>query len=271
MLASLWIVCNNSSVMKTCLVNKFLLCLLLAIGSWVFIPLSNIVAGEQPDFYIDATEGGEQNSRRIEKFKSYLHDNQCLINNVTSGKEIAPSSNAGFVFSPLQHPMSNEFKKVLDIRTVDNIPLSGSIVVKASTGIDALTSLAGVRMGFLSADSSVGYELPNALFKNAGVIHDPDKITFTDTNFAAITMLLHQDVFSSVIATPLAVGWAKANNLHIVATTKTMETGGIWVKKSISKENADLCIAALSKMTRKDRTYGKLMAVFPYWLDGFEL
>jgi len=237
----------------------------------VFFPLSNIVAGEQPGFYIDATEGGEQNNRRIKKFKNYLHDNQCLINNVTSGKEIAPTSSAAFVFSPLQHPMPNEFKKVLDIRTVDNIPLSGSIVVKASTGINDLTSLAGVRMGFLSADSSVGYQLPNAMFKNAGVVHDQDKITYTDTSFAAITMLLHQDVFSSVIATPLAVGWAKANDLHIVAITETLETGGIWVKKSVSKEKSNLCIAALAKMTRKDRTYGKLMAVFPYWLDSFEL
>ncbi len=257
--------------MKTCLVKKFLVCVLLTMGSGVFIPLSNIIAGEQPGFYIDASEGGEQNSRRIEKFKSYLHDNQCLINNVMSGKEIAPTSSAGFVFSPLQHPMSKAFKKVLDIRTVDNIPLSGSIVVKASTGINDLASLDGVRMGFLSADSSVGYELPNALFKNAGVIHDQEKITFTDTNFAAITLLLHQDVFSSVIATPLAVGWAKTNGLHIVATTETVETGGIWVKKSVSKENVNLCIAALSKMTRKDRAYKKLLAVFPYWLEGFVL
>ncbi|MCP4411105.1 MAG: phosphate/phosphite/phosphonate ABC transporter substrate-binding protein [Gammaproteobacteria bacterium] len=232
---------------------------------------SNILAGEQPDFYIDATEGGEQNSRRIEKFKSYLLDNQCLIHNVTSKKEIAHTSSTGFVFSPLQHPISNEFKKILDIRTVDNIPLSGSIVVKASTGINELTSLAGVRMGFLSAESSIGYHLPNVMFKNAGVVHDPDKITFTDTNFAAITLLLHQDVFSSVIATPLAVGWAKTNGLHIVATTENVETGGIWVKKSISKGNVDLCIAALSKMNRKDRTFRKLLAVFPYWLDGFEL
>ncbi len=257
--------------MKTCLVEKYLFCILLTIGSGVFFPLSNIVAADQSGFYIDATEGGEQNNRRIEKFKSYLHDNQCLINNVMSGKEIAPTSTAGFVFSPLQHPMSNEFIKVLDIRTVDNIPLSGSIVVKASTGINDLTSLAGVRMGFLSANSSIGYHLPNAMFKNAGVVHDPDKITFTDTSFAAITLLLHQDVFSSVIATPLAVGWAKANDLHIVAITETQETGGIWVKKSVSKENSNRCIAALTKMNRKDRTYGKLMAVFPYWLDSFVL
>ncbi len=271
MLGSLWIVCNNKNAMKTCLVKKILLSVLLTIGSGVFFPVSNIITAEQADFYIDASEGGEQNSRRIEKFKSYLHDNQCMIHNVMSKKEIAPTSSADFVFSPLQTPMSNEFKKVLNIRTVDNIPLSGSIVVKASTGIKDLTSLDGVRMGFLSADSSVGYQLPNAMFKNVGVIHDQDKITFTDTNFAAITLLLHQDVFSSVIATPLAVGWAKTNDLHIVAITETVETGGIWVKKSISKENVDRCIAALSKMTRKDRTYGKLLAVFPYWLDGFVL
>jgi len=194
-----------------------------------------------------------------------------MMNEITSGKKVASTSNASLVFSPLQLPMPKECKKVLDIRTIDNIPLSGSVVVKASTGINDLTSLDGVRMGFLSADSSVGYKLPNAMFKNAGVVHDQDKITFTDTNFAAITLLLHQDVFSSVIATPLAVGWAKANDLHIVAITETLKTGGIWVNNSISKENTNLCITALTKLNRKDRTYGKLMAVFPYWLDSFVL
>jgi len=249
--------------------------LLIASGALFYSPLA-INADPAMTFYIDGSEGGEQSARRIVQLKTYFADNNCVINNIILGKGPAPTADADLFFSPLKQTGPDQsrpaqFKKLLNIKTVDDIPLSSSVMVKASTGIKDLKSLDGVRMGFLSADSLIGYQMPKELFKAAGVTHDPAKITFTDTNFAAITLLMHQDIFSSVIATPVAVGWAKTNDLLIVASTEIVETGGIWAKSNIADEKLNSCTKALSQLNRSDRNLKKLLSIFPYWLDGFVL
>jgi len=241
--------------------------LLIIGGSLFFSPMS--MKADTTTLYVDGSEGGEQSYRRIDKLKTHLGNNQCLIHNISFGKSPDSASNADYVFLPLNKPMPDTFKKILRIKTTNGEALSGSILVKASTGITDLESLDGVLIGFLSPDSLTGYTLPQALFKQAGVVHKQEKITFTDTNFAAITLLLHQDVFASVIATPVAKGWARDNDLHIVASTKTVETGGIWARKNVSSEQITNCKKAFSEINRSEGKYKKLLSIFPYWLDGF--
>ncbi len=242
---------------------------LLIIGCLLLYSTAVVQADPSMQLYIDGSEGGEQSGRRAAQLKKFFTENHCLITEITFSNELVITSDADFIFLPLKLPLLANYKKLLNIKTIDDIPLSGSILVKASTGIKDLQSLDGVRMGFLSPDSQLGYLMPQALFKQAGVIHDPGKITFTDTSFAAITLLLHQDVFSSVIATPVAIGWAKTNDLHIVASTEAMETGGIWVKNSIHGKQLTQCKKAFSRLKRGDRNFKKPLAAFPYWLEGF--
>ena len=221
--------------------------------------------------YIQTSEGGDPSPFRIEKLKEYLHLKQCVIEEISSGNAVADSSKADFIFSPLQPSLPNQFVKLANINVINDEKLSASILVRGSTGIKNITNLAGVRIAFLSPESSTGYQLQQSLFEAADIVHNKENITFAETNLAAISLLLHQDVFAAGIATPLAKKWAEGNGLIIVATSKEVDVGGFWVRKDISSEIIENCAKAMLQITKSGEQNQKLLRLFPAWVDSFSL
>jgi len=163
----------------------------------------------------------------------------------------------------------NLFEKLSNIKIINNDKLSASVLVRGETGINSIKSLENVRIAFLSPNSITGYQLPSNIFQLANIIHSREKITFTQTNLAAVSLLLHKDVFAATIATPLAKKWAADNNLIIVVTSKEIEAGGLWVKKSLSAKTKENCSRAFTNLTKTGNINKKLIKLFPAWIDSF--
>ena len=248
---------------------------LLIIGFIGFIFPTTSFAAEQLSLYIETTEGGDISKRRIEKFKNYLQLNQCPIEEITYGNKLAITSTSDFLFRPLQPSLPevkpDPFVKLANIKIINDEKLSASILVRGSTGITNITSLDGVHMAFLSANSITGYKLPRHIFKQQGIVHGKEKITFSQTNIAAVSLLLHKDIFAAAIATPLAKKWAKANDLNIVATSKEVKAGGLWVDQNVSNEIINNCAKAFSQLGKNEVKNKKLLMLFPAWLERFSI
>jgi len=152
---------------------------------------------------------------------------------------------------------------------VNSEALSSSILVRGSTGITDLKSLQGVRIAYLSTESKIGFAIPQAMFKSIGLNHASDRITLTQTNVGAMSLLLHKDVFAAAIASPLAAKWAKANDLKVVAESEAVRAGGFFVKNSLSKLKIEKCQKAFISMSEKTRENKSLLRTFPAWIAGF--
>ena len=139
----------------------------------------------------------------------------------------------------------------------------GAILVHASTGIDALASLQGQRIAFVSKKSATGYQEPVKLLLEAGVKESWDTFFYAGNHVGAISMLLHSDTHVAVIAEPLAQRWAKYNDLSVVAVTDEIETGGWWIHKSASNKSLQKCARALSNLDRSS------LKALPAWIGGF--
>ena len=247
-----------------------LLCLLfISIG--LFVPANTILANDSIHLYIDTSEGGTVSNFRLQSLKKYLRLKQCSIDEISYGNKIADGSKFEFIFTALQPSLPKQFVKIADLKIIHNEKLSGSIIVRGATGINNIANLAGVHIAFLSPESITGYQLQQNLFKAALINHSEDKITFTQTNLAAISLLLHKDVFAAAIATPLAKKWAETNDLIIVATSKEVKTGGLWVQQGVSSDIIDNCAKAFVQITKAEAGNQKLLRLFPAWLDSFTL
>ena len=236
----------------------------------LFASIAN--AGNGFSFYINATEGGDISALRISHLKNYFKQQQCDIETIETGNQSTTASDFDIIFMPLKQKMPRSYKKIFDLKVIDKQVLSGSILVRASTGIQDIKNLAGVRIAFLSPHSTTGFGLQKTLFDNVGVTLQKDRITYTQTNIGAMSLLLHRDVFAAAVATPLARKWAKANNLHIVIESKSVETGGIWINNSISKDDQTACQQSFLDLfkNKNKREIKKLLRIFPAWIDTFE-
>lgn len=236
----------------------------------LFASIAN--AGDGFSFYINATEGGDISALRISHLKNYFKQQQCNIKTIETGNQSTAASGFDIIFMPLKQKMPKSYKKIFDLKVIDKQVLSGSILVRASTGIRDIKNLAGVRMAFLSPHSVTGFGLQKTLFDNAGITLQKDRITYTQTNIGAMSLLLHRDVFAAAVATPLARKWAKANNLHIVIESKSVETGGIWMNNSIAKDYQTLCRQSFINLFqhKRERKMKKLVRIFPTWIDSFK-
>ncbi len=228
-------------------------------------------AADGLSFYINATEGGDISALRISHLKSYFKQQQCNIETIETGNQSAAASGFDIIFMPLKQKMSKSYKKILGLKVIDKQVLSGSILVRASTAIRDIKNLAGVRMAFLSPHSITGFGLQKTLFDSAGITLQKDRITYTQTNIGAMSLLLHRDVFAAAVATPLAKKWAKANKLNIVIESKSVETGGIWINNSIAKDYQTLCQQSFLDLFqhKRERKIKKLVRIFPAWIDSF--
>lgn len=218
---------------------------------------------------IDSSEGGENSDKRKEQLKSYLKSHQCNVQTIKFGDGHQSNSNYDLVFKPLENNLSSNYSRQLSIKVIDDEPLSASIMVRNSTAIESLENLSNIHIAFLSEESELGYQMPIELFNQAGVTFTKHNITFTQSNLAAVSLLMHKDVFAAVIATPLARRWAKTNDLSIVSKTRELIAGGIWFRKNLSEQSIKLCSNAFTSLNQSVRHGKKLLSIFPGWIESF--
>ncbi len=159
-----------------------------------------------------------------------------------------------------------DYQLIARAKTLDGeLSVRGAILVHASTGIEDLSTLQGMRIAFVGKGSWSGYHMPLQLLQEAGVKEQMDTFFYMGNHVGTISMLLHSDVFATVTAEPLARRWAEANELSIVDLSEEVETGGWWIHRSLSDEQVKRCSNALGSM---DRSQHKAL---PAWIDGFEI
>ena len=230
----------------------------------------------QLSLYFDDTEGGQISSKRFIKLKKHLNKSGCSVNQVIRASELTSERVlADVIFIPLKASTTSTsfdsllYTEELKNSVVNSEPLTVSILVRGSTGISNLASLDGVKFAFVSPNSLLGYQIPNQLLRESGVKTSNNNITFTGTSLGSISLLLHKDVFATVIPTPLAISWAKANDLTVVAKTKAVEAGSVWFKKSMNKKHMKVCKKVFTQLHR-NKSNKRLAKLFPQWLNGFK-
>lgn len=255
------------------------------VGLWVLLYAGTVTADVNssvpletaPDlhrglsFYINTTEGGDISDRRLSDLQHYFKKNQCDIEVISAGGELAEGSTADIVFMPLEQDIPKSFQKIFNLSVVDDQPLSGSLLVRSSTGIRNITELADVRIAFLSPGSVTGFELQKVLLDGAGVTLKEELMTFTHSHLGAMSLLLHKDVFAAGVATPLAKKWAKGNDLTIVAESPQVVPGGLWMKNTIDYDVSEPCKQSFKNLfdNNNDRKIKNFAKIFPVWVKGF--
>ena len=218
---------------------------------------------------IDSSEGGENSDKRTHQLRMYLISKECNVQTIKFEDEHQSNSKYDLVFKPIQKNLSHDYRQQLSIKVIAGTPLSASIVVRKSTAIKSLENLSNIHIAFLSEESELGYRLPIELLNQSGVTFTKHNITFAQSNLAAVSLLMHKDVFAAVIATPLARRWEKTNDLLIVSKTRELIPGGIWFRKKLSDQNIKLCGNAFSSLNQSDRHGKKLLSIFPGWIESF--
>ncbi len=214
-------------------------------------------------------EGGSQTSRSIESFKQYMLKRECSVD--LKFKEGGVAGDIYFSAAP-QASLGQEvrdYETLNRVKTYKNFPLTTAIIIKASTGVSDLSSVAGERLSIISETSYLGGEQVRKLYNDEGVVLDDENIYLTQHYEGAITLLLHGDVFVAAVPGPLARRWEKANNLNIIAESEPLDIGGMLIKKALSEAQKTLCESAfvdLKRTTRRD----KRMNIFPAWVEGFQ-
>ena len=217
--------------------------------------------------HINTSEGGDISKRKSQMLIDYLTNNDCEITSITSENSNSIPSKASFLFLPLEQAVVEGYSKIANINVINDEKLSASILVRGSTGITNISSLEGVHIALFPTKSIIGYQLPQALFDDVNIVHSDERITSVQTNLAAVSLLLHKDVFTAAIATPLAKKWAASNDLTIVATSATVDPGSIWAHKTVPHKAANACAQALSLLNKANNK--KLLMLFPAWVNGF--
>lgn len=247
--------------------NRFIYLFLLAL--LVMSPVSHASKAQSISMHMDISEGGEISSRRINNLIKYLKSNRCDVGRINYENKQPYEITEDIVFLPIQGQLAEGYHKQASLQIINNDALSGSILVRRNTGVNDVEALEGVRIAFLSPQSVTGFKLQEQLFKQHGVNFSEDKITYTQSNLGAISLLLHKDVFAAAIATPLAKNWLDKNALKIVASSPSVETGALWMKGSLDKQMIKNCRSAFLKLTTSNNKSKRLLKLFPLWLTGF--
>lgn len=228
--------------------------------------ISPQVHAEILSFGLDLSEGGRLTPKAVGQFEMYMAQQDCELKIVAANKP----DTTQLYFSPLERitaPLHQQ--KLLSISTLNNEPLTITILVKSSTGINDLSSLKNQRVAIISHSSYVGGVMAkNILSQSIGDLED-EKVYETRDYFGALSLLLHGDVFTAAIPGPLARQWKDHNKLSIIAESQGFSTGGLFIASDIEKSKKTLCMTAFSSLKRKSRRDRK-MNIFPSWAVGFK-
>ena len=235
----------------------------------VIVQSTLLIANDKSSLYIDISEGSQLSERYTDRLKAYLQRYGCMIDRVNSHPIINSHEHANFIFLPVNKDLSKSYSKILNITVKNNEPLSGSILVRKETGISHINILKNIPIAYVSEASLTGFKLQEALFKAVNIQNDKQNITFAQSNEGAISLLLHKEVIAVGVATPLAKIWEKANGLLIVATSKSIDVGGVWAKKGTDASIIENCKNAFVKLPNSEQKNKKLMKLFPAWIESF--
>lgn len=231
----------------------------------LFLVFSNRVAADSANltFSTDYDDGGRVGEDYINTLISALNKYGC--NTVFTQSP----AKAQLVFD--SRPVSiakkyrNDYQLIARAKTLmGKLTVRGAFLVHASTGIESLATLQGERIGFVNKKSWSGYLLPIKTLKAAGVTEQRNTFFIAGNHVGAVSYLLHSNMFATVTAEPLARRWAEGNDLTIVALTDEVETGGWWIKRTVSKDKVESCKLALSKLERAQ------LKALPAWIESFE-
>ncbi|MBF0380831.1 MAG: PhnD/SsuA/transferrin family substrate-binding protein [Magnetococcales bacterium] len=214
-------------------------------------------------------DGGQQKDRHIRKLKTLLTSKGCpaRVELIKNGAPTPATTDIEFSPEPIsisQKRLTN-FRLLAQARTIENkTKIGGAIITKKAAGIDDIALLTKKRFSFVSPISHSGYLLQIKMLEEAGVKPDPKQAIFVGNHVGAASMLLHGDTFAATVAAPLARDWLTINKeLHIVAQTPLVETGGWWVNRRVNEKQALVCAKILSQIK------GYRLKLFPSWVGGF--
>ena len=228
--------------------------------------ISSPVYADALSFGLDLSEGGRLTPKAVSQFETYMAQQDCELKIEATNKPDITK----LYFSPLISAVDLLNKqKILSISTLNSEPLTITILVKSSTGVDNLSSLQGKRLAIISHYSYIGGTTAKDILAQSGIKLEEKKVYETGNYFGAMSLLLHGDVFSAAIPGPLARQWKDHNKLSIVAESQGFSTGGLFIASDIDKSKKALCIAAFSSLKKKNRR-DKRMNIFPSWAAGFK-
>jgi hypothetical protein len=226
-------------------------------------------------FGIDLTEGGRLTKKAITQFESYMKRQGCYLKIEPQVKPTTKSA-SDFYFSALDPTLNQDEQlflqdkdRVLTASTLNNEPLTITILIKSSTNIENLSSLKNERLAIISHSAHLGGRQAKRLLAESGVSLDIGKIYETGNYFGALSLLLHGDVFIAAIPGPLARHWKTYNKLSIIAESSAFNLGGVFSKPSLPQAIKSVCIQAFRSI-KKEHRRDKKMDVFPSWLARFK-
>lgn len=248
--------------------------LLFQLGFLMTSLLASYQAYSTPlNFGLDLTEGGRLSSKATTQFEKHMAEQNCeltIVDETSLSLESLDFESLDLYFSVVEAGLApTHFLPALIARTINDEPLTITILIKSSTNIDTLVSIQGERLGIISHKSFLGGEQAKRLLTDAGIRLHNSKIYQTENYFGAISLLLHGDVFIAAIPGPLASQWKEHNKLSIIAESKPFQLGELFINTSVTKSQRESCTQAflsLSKANRRD----KKMDIFPAWLAGFK-
>jgi ABC-type phosphate/phosphonate transport system substrate-binding protein len=239
--------------------------------------------------YFNDSEGGDTSKRRTKKFLALINRNGCPVKTIdvasttTSQLPESEHDNYDIIYSSLLENTAESlgglgFTKQLEIVVINDAIVASSILVRSATAISDLSSLQGVRFAFSSKNSYLSYKAALKMLQREKVAVSSDKILFSYSDVASLTLILHKDVFATAIASPLANKWAEKNGLKVIAQSQAFEVGGVWIKNTVDHKLVENCAKAFIGVfldKANDSTSGLSAEVksvrkfFPRWLAGF--
>lgn len=150
--------------------------------------------------------------------------------------------------------------------TRDNTPLGTAWLIKSSTGITDIKRIENEHIAIGPEGAFLGREEPLRLLREAKVKVDTLTPFVSREYQGMMVLLLHGDVFSAAVPTPLAQAWAPANNLTVMLQSTQHYTGGIWGPENLSQNPCIQAFFELKKSGFKDSRF----TLFPEWLTGFQ-
>jgi hypothetical protein len=240
----------------------FLLYLLMAVfpSAWAVAEAGSITVA------IDHSDGGKKGQRHLNKLISFLNDQGCSV----VPQDRSDGTEAELLFKP--QPVSRIESELAGFRLIARAEtlqgeqmVRGAVLVHGSTGIDRLESLQGQRFGFVGQESYTGYRLHLPQLSKAGIEESWKTFFFVGNHIGVLSMLLHSDADVAVVAEPLARQWGEYNNLAVVSVTEAVETGGWWMRESVTESQAKPCVGALGKLDKQH------MKALPAWIGGFDI
>lgn len=231
-------------------------------------------------FAIELQEGGRLTNKAVSLFESYMARQSCSVIVIEQPHQQPHNKQQPdllFSVQPTRINSGNEaddhlypnYEPFLMARTINDEPLTITLMTKSSANINDITSLQGERFAVLSQDAFLGGKLAIELLAKSGVDPSSNTLYQTGNYLGSISLLLHGDVFFAAIPGPLARLWKDSNKLSIIAESSNFQLGLLLIKKGMKKELRKNCQQALLKL-KPSHKRDKKMAIFPAWFAGFK-